>query len=231
MSSTGKLEGCALVTGANRGTGLAIASRLEAAGMTVWRLHRAVTGHPNEIVVDLADAAAVDRAVRKVAADRLDLLVINAVERYLCPVAELDIEEWNRAFGINVTSTLVAIRAALPALRAARGTIVLMGSHAGSRFFEHGAAYAASKAALKAICEVLLLEERPHGVRTSLVSPGAIANLEDDDSAYKMSTDSVAQFVAWLAAVPGDTVVGEIELRPSMLPPPAVVGLDRLRAV
>lgn len=223
----------ALVTGANRGTGLAIATRLEQAGMSVWRLNRTATGHEREIVVDLSDVDGVGAAVEAVVerAGRLDLVVHNAVERYFASVAAFDTVEWEHALTVNLTSVLVAIRAALPALRASRGQIVLMGSHAGTHFFEQGASYCATKAALKAVCEVLLLEERPHGVRTTLVSPGAIANLDGDHSEFKMSTDSVAAFVAWLAVAPTDAVAGEIELRPSALPAPLVTGLDRLQAV
>ncbi|MET8759448.1 SDR family NAD(P)-dependent oxidoreductase [Lentzea sp. NPDC004782] len=223
----------ALVTGANRGTGFAIATRLEEAGMSVWRLNRTATGHEREIVVDLSDVDGVESAVGRVVdrAGRLDLLVPNAVDRYFAPVAEFDTKEWEQALTVNLTSVLVAVRAALPALRASRGQIVLMGSHAGTRFFEQGVSYCATKAALKAVCEVLLLEERPRGVRTSLVSPGAIANLDGDRSEFKMSTDSVAAHVAWLATAPRDAVVGEIELRPSELPVPLLTGLDRLQAV
>lgn len=234
MSSANALDGkVGVVTGANRGTGLAIADRLERAGMLVWRLNRTPSGHPRELVVDLADLAVVDAAIRTTinASGRLDLLVPNAVDRYFASVAEFELDRWERAVAVNLTSVLVAIRAALSALRATRGSIVLMGSHAGTRFFEDGASYCATKAALKALCEVLLLEERPHGVRTMLVNPGAIANLSDDDSTFKMSTESVAALVEWLTSVPGDTVVGEVEVRPAVLPAPLVTGLDRLQAV
>jgi NADP-dependent 3-hydroxy acid dehydrogenase YdfG len=226
--------GTALVTGANRGTGLAIAEHLESAGMRVWRVNRTGAARDRELSCDLSDLAAVDRVVREAcaAADgRLDVFVANAVDRYFAPVAELDAERWSRALTVNLSSIVVAVRAALPALRAARGTIALMGSHAGSRFFETGASYCASKAALKAVCEVLLLEERRNGVRTCLVSPGAIANEEGDRSAFKMTTDSVAGLVEWIVSAPADLAVGEIELRPAALAPAAPVGLDRLQSV
>jgi NADP-dependent 3-hydroxy acid dehydrogenase YdfG len=69
-------------------------------------------------------------------------------------------------------------------------------------------------------------------VRTTLVSPGAIANLPGDDSPLKMTASSVAEAVRWVLEAPKDLVVGELELRPSRLTDtPAVSGLDRLQSV
>lgn len=225
----------ALVTGANRGTGLAIARRLEGAGMSVWQLNRTVSAAGRrQIQCDLSDLGAVQRSVRRAideAGGRLHVLVANAVERYLAPIADMDPDRWSHALTVNLGSIMETLRTALPALRAAHGTVILIGSHAGSRFFEGGASYCASKAALKAVCEVMLLEERCNGVRTCLVSPGAIANQDDDPGQFKMATDSVASLVEYLALAPADVAVGEVELRPSALPPQTVTGLDRLQAV
>jgi 3-oxoacyl-[acyl-carrier protein] reductase len=225
----------ALVTGANRGTGLAIARRLEGAGMSVWQLNRTVSAAGRrQIQCDLSDPGAVRRSVQHAideAGGRLDVFVANAVERYFSPIADAESSRWSHALAVNLGSIVEALRTALPALRAAHGTVVLMGSHAGSRFFEGGACYCASKAALKAVCEVMLLEERRNGVRTCLVSPGAIANQDGDPGLFKMATDSVAGLVEYLALAPADVAVGEVELRPSALPPQTVTGIDRLQAV
>jgi NAD(P)-dependent dehydrogenase (short-subunit alcohol dehydrogenase family) len=229
----GQPERVAVVTGANRGTGRAIAAELAGAGMQVWELNRKSSGSPTEIICDLAEpaefAAAVAQVLERV--DRLDALVTNAVDRYFAPVAEVDLRCWNAALTVNLTSIVAIVQQTLPLLRRSRGTIVLMGSHAGTRFFEGGLSYCATKAALKALCEVLLLEERPYGVRTSLVSPGAIANEDGDRSPMKMTTGSVAKVVRDLVLNPYDVAVGEIELRPALLGPPVVAGLDRLQSV
>jgi NAD(P)-dependent dehydrogenase (short-subunit alcohol dehydrogenase family) len=133
---------------------------------------------------------------------------------------------------VNLIAPFRLTQATLPLLRRTGGVLVFMGSHAGTRFFEGGAAYCATKAALKALVEVLLLEERPQGVRTVLVSPGAIANRAYDDSVMKMSVQSVGRFVAKLITeVPSDIAVGEIEIRPARLASPTVTGLDRLQSV
>ncbi|KOV67889.1 SDR family NAD(P)-dependent oxidoreductase [Streptomyces sp. MMG1121] len=225
-----------LVTGANRGTGRAVAEELHAAGWRVWNLGRTPAEMPwiENVHCDLRHPADVAPAVRQVTelAGGLDAVVANGVERALGELATLPLEDWRAAVDINLTSVIALVQAALPALRARGGRIVLMGSHAGTRFFEGGAAYCATKAALKAVAEVLLLEERRNGVCTTLVSPGAIANLPDDTSPLKMATASVAKAVLWVLQAPGDTVVGEVELRPARLPDQApVTGLDRLQAV
>jgi NAD(P)-dependent dehydrogenase (short-subunit alcohol dehydrogenase family) len=118
----------------------------------------------------------------------------------------------------------------LPAIRASAGSYVVMGSHAGIRFFEGGAAYSATKAALKALVETLLLEERAHGVRATLVNAGAIANRHGDDVPYKMSP--AAHWVGALVQDQArDLAVGEVEIRPARLPAPQVAGLAPLQHV
>ncbi|MGW4905315.1 SDR family oxidoreductase [Streptomyces sp. NPDC004270] len=225
-----------LVTGANRGTGRAIAEELHTAGWRVWALGRTRADLPwlGHAHCDLRRPEDVGPAVTRVAAlaGGLDAVVANGVERALGEIASLPIGRWREAVDVNLTSVVALVQAALPHLRTRGGRIVLMGSHAGTRFFEGGAAYCATKAALKAIAEVLLMEERGNGVGTTLVSPGAIANLPGDASPLKMATSSVAEAVAWVLGAPADTVVGEIELRPARLPARApVTGLDRLQAV
>lgn len=227
--------GDVIVTGANRGTGFAIADALSAAGWRVWGLNRTPAGVPwmREIPCDLSRADEVAAAVATVvgAAGGVDAVVTNAVTRSLGRIATLEPRQWREALDVNLTSSLFLIQACLPSLRERRGRIVLMGSHAGSRFFEGGACYCATKAALKALAEVLLLEERPNGVRTTLVSPGAIANEAGDDSPHKLSVGSVGEAVRWVLEAPDDSVVGELEIRPARLPSPSVTGLDRLLAV
>lgn len=225
-----------LVTGANRGTGKAVAEELRAAGWRVWALGRTPVDLPGveNVHCDLGRPQDVGPAVQRLAASagRLDAVVANGVERAMGDLATLPLERWQEAVDVNLTSVIALVQAALPQLRAHSGRIVLMGSHAGTRFFEGGAAYCATKAALKAIAEVLLLEERRNGVKTTLVSPGAIANLPGDTSPLKMTTSSVAKTVRWVLEAPGDTVVGEVELRPARLPDRVpVTGLDRLQAV
>jgi 3-oxoacyl-[acyl-carrier protein] reductase len=223
----------ALVTGTNRGCGHAIAEQLHACGYRVRSLNRTLVGQEwlGERKCDIADPAALAGTVADVLAEtgRLDACVANAVERVFEPIAVMSAADWDRQLAINLSSVFHLVKVTLPALRAARGVFVAMGSHAGTRPFEGGAAYSATKAGLKALVETLLLEERNNGVRACLVSPGAIANLEGDESPTKISVESVGRCVANIVtAWPTDLVVGELEIRPASLPAAAVTGIDRL---
>lgn len=224
----------ALVTGTNRGTGRAIRTRLIADGFDVRCLNRTpCADHTDPVLVDFRDGDAVQRGASAAlaGADRLDLLVLNAVTRGFGRLADLSPTDWDEAVAVNLTSVIRVTQAVLPKLRAAGGHIVIMGSHAGVRPFEEGVAYCATKAALRSVAEILLMEERQHGVRTTLLNPGAIRNFDDDFAETKMSVESVASVVSWAVATPPDTVLGEIELRPALLDPPPVTGLDRLQHV
>jgi len=223
----------ALVTGSNRGTGRAIAASLHARGYRVRSLNRTLSGEEwlGERRCDLTDPDRLAACVAEVVSEtgRLDVCVANAVDRVFLPLEQLSAKDWDRVVAINLTSVFHLIRHTLPALRGSGGLFVAMGSHAGSRFFEGGAVYSATKAALKALVETLLLEERATGVRACLVSPGAISNLDGDDSPHKMSTASVGECVAAMIDTwPRDVVVGELEIRPASPPRPPVTGIDRL---
>ncbi|MDG9701967.1 SDR family NAD(P)-dependent oxidoreductase [Streptomyces sp. DH37] len=224
----------ALLTGTNRGTGRAIAAALHGRGYRVRSLNRTLGGEDwlGERECDLSDPPRLAGAVADVLAEtgRLDVCVANAVDRgVLLPLEALPDQDWDRLVAVNLTSVFRLIKAVLPALRRSEGLFVAMGSHAGSRYFEGGAAYSATKAALKALVETLLLEERGNGVRACLFSPGAVANLDGDESPHKMSTASVAECVATVVdSWPHDLVAGEIEIRPASPPNPPVTGIDRL---
>lgn len=224
----------AVITGSNRATGYAIAEALHADGWRLVSINRTLHGAEwlNEHRCDLADTREVMDVVRRISAehDKIDAFIPTSASRGIAPIENLGVEELDNSIRVNFTSIVHSIRLLLPVLRRSRGQIVVIGSHAGSRFFEGGAAYSSTKAALKALVEILLLEERPNGVRSTLLSPGAIANFEWDNCQYKMRTDSVAQCVrTLLSSLPDDIAVGEVEIRPARLPNPEVSGLDRLQ--
>ncbi|MGA8117021.1 MAG: SDR family NAD(P)-dependent oxidoreductase [Actinocatenispora sp.] len=226
----------ALVTGTNRGSGRGIATELRRRGYRVYSLNRTLAGQDwlNEQRCDLADPGQIRVAVERALAEagRLDVLVSNAVDRVIAPIDTMADEVWERQLSVNLSANFHLVRAALPALRDSGGIAVFMGSHAGTRFFEGGVAYSATKAAMKAFVETLLLEERRNGVRACLVSPGAIANLDGDASPHKITAESVGWCVGSLVdALPSDMVVGEIEIRPANPPRPPVTGIARLMHV
>lgn len=223
----------ALITGTNRGSGRGIAQNLRDRGYRIFSLNRTLSHEEwlHEIPCDLAVPEQIHTGVSQVLAEAgsLDVCISNAVSRILTPIAQMDVATWEQQIAVNLTANLHLVQATLPTIRKARGMFVFMGSHAGASFFEGGAGYSTTKAALKAFVETLLLEERPHGVRACLVSPGAIANLDGDESRHKISTDSIGRCVASLIeSLPDDLAVGEIEIRPANPLRSPVTGIERL---
>lgn len=126
-----------------------------------------------ELVFDVTDVDAVARAVGSV--ETLDALVANAGIAIAAPLEYLTPEELERQLDVNVVGQLRVAQAALPALRRARGRIVLMGSIGGRSALPFLGAYAMSKFALEAMADTLRLELAPWGMHIAIVEPGTIA--------------------------------------------------------
>jgi 3-oxoacyl-[acyl-carrier protein] reductase len=222
-----------LVTGAGRGTGYAIARAFHERGWSVASLNRTPRGEGwlGELECDVADREAVRAAVPRAieALGGLDVLVANAAVRRLGRIGELSDADWDASVATNLSGVFAVVGAALPALVRSRGCVVVLGSQAGAECFEGGAAYCATKAALKALVEVLLLERRHDGVRATLVVPGAIANRDGDGSAHKLDPARVAEVVVRVATLPADCVVREVAVDPTAPLRPPYAGIERLQ--
>ena len=126
-----------------------------------------------EVLLDVTDADAIASAAARV--ERLDGLVDNAGIAVASPLEHLPLEELRRQLEVNVVGQLAVTQAFLPALRAARGRIVVIGSIAGKSALPFLGAYAMSKHALEAMADSLRVELAPDGIHVSLVEPGTIA--------------------------------------------------------
>jgi NAD(P)-dependent dehydrogenase (short-subunit alcohol dehydrogenase family) len=163
-----------LVTGASSGIGAACASRLAASGWEVYAAVRTPGDAPaetTEVLLDVTDP----EAIASLSFDRLDALVNNAGIAIAAPLEDLPIDELRRQLEVNVVGQLAVTKRLLPALRAARGRIVIVGSIAGRSALPFLGAYAISKFALEAMADALRLELAPDGIEVSLVEPGTIA--------------------------------------------------------
>lgn len=216
-----------LLTGAGSGIGRELARRLRDRGDELWLVVRDPAKVTEELpdahvlVADLADAQAVARLDLP---DRLDSLVHVAGLVELGPVAELDAAAWTDQLAVNLVAPALLTRAALPALRVSRGTVVLVNSGAGLRANPGWAAYAASKFGLRALADALRAEEREHGVRVTSVFPGRTATPMQEkvhrqegkeyDGSDWIRPGTVADAIVSVLDLPADATVPEVSISP-----------------
>ncbi|ANH40352.1 3-oxoacyl-[acyl-carrier-protein] reductase FabG [Nocardioides dokdonensis FR1436] len=224
--------GTHLITGAGSGIGAVLAERLHARGEQLWLLARsaeratelaAAFPGAHTVVADLADPSAVEALGDRLPA-RLDSLVHAGGVVELGTVAELSAAAWVEQVSVNLVAPAVLTRLALPALRAARGTVVLVNSGAGLHAHPQWSAYAASKHGLKALADSLRAEEAGHGVRVTTIYPGRTATAmqekvhaqegKDYDPAAWIDPGTVADAVLHVLDLPGDAVLSDLTLRP-----------------
>lgn len=217
----------AVITGASRGIGRAIALRLAAdhhivaaarspAGLDTLAAEIAAAGGTcTPVAVDVADPPAVARAFAGLDAE---VLVNNAGVGVIKPLLETTPEEWHRQVDVNFNALYHVTRAVLPGMVArGRGHVVIIGSIAGRSAFAGGAAYTGTKHAVMAFAECLMLEVRDHGVKVSVVSPGGVATeFGGGDPAAKgwaLRPEDVAASVAHVLETPPNVLVHRVEVR------------------
>jgi NADP-dependent 3-hydroxy acid dehydrogenase YdfG len=217
----------ALITGASRGIGAAIATALApthtlllagrpspALSATAERLDATT------LPLDLTDTDAMPTATAAVG--ELDVLVHNAGVSFPGRVAESTVDEWRTTFDINVLGAVALTLALLPALRRAHGQVVFINSGAGRNASLGMASYSASKFALRAFADSL--RESEPTLRVTTVYPGrtdtdmqrelVAAEGGEYEPGRFLKPDTVAEVVARAVATPPDGHVHEVVIRP-----------------
>ena len=221
----------ALVTGASRGIGAAVARSLAGAGAHLGLASRSGDdlGLPNVVAqpADVRDPAAME-AIATATAERfggIDILVVNAGVGAYGPFLDLPMEQLEEMIDVNVKGALYAVRAALPyLLQSDAADIVTLASEAGRRGLPLEAVYSASKFAQVGLTRALDHELREHGVRCTNVCPGGVATdfamgrgrtRDMPELAGMMSPDDVADVVMFVLTRPHNHRILEIALRPA----------------
>lgn len=170
----------------------------------------------------------VDTAVRLY--ERIDVLVNNAGLMPHSPLERLKIDEWNQMIDVNIKGVLYGIAAALPHMTAQKsGHIINVSSVAGHKIGPNGVVYSATKHAVRVISEGLRQEIKPYNMRTTVISPGAVAtelpnSITEPDilegihkfyEQYAIPADSFARAVAFAISQPDDVDINEILFRPT----------------
>lgn len=215
----------AVVTGASRGIGRAIALRLApthdivALARSKSALEEVVGdvrrsgGSGRSVVVDLRDPTAIATALEGVQAD---VVVNNAGLGPIKPLTELTPDQWQAMVDVNFNALYHVTRALLPGMIERRhGHVIVIGSISGRSAFIGGTCYAATKHAAAAFVECLNLEVRQHGVKVSIVNPGSVATefSEKNDPSWMLSPEEVAESVAHVVNTPPDVLVHSLEIR------------------
>lgn len=233
-----------VITGASSGLGETTARHLAALGGRLVlgarrtdRLDKLVAeitaagGQAIAVTTDVARREQVEALVAKGEQHfgRIDVMINNAGIMPLAPMIKTKVDEWDRMIDINIKGVLYGVAAVLPRFTAqGSGHIINLASVAGIKVFAGmGTVYSATKFAVRALSEGLRTEA-PEGVRTTIISPGAVdSELKTHSSdaetsaavqawyeANQIPADSVARAIAYAIEQPGNVDVSEIVLRP-----------------
>jgi NAD(P)-dependent dehydrogenase (short-subunit alcohol dehydrogenase family) len=229
----------AVITGAGRGIGAAIAAKLAHLGATVVLCGRTrgplqstadaiskAGGQAQALPCDVTDLRSLEAAAAHVAETlrRIDILVNNAAVRgFEGPLHQLAPESWDQVLNTNLRGVYYGIRAFAPMMiRARAGHIINISSLAGKNALPNGAAYAASKWGLNGLSYSVAEELRTHNIRVSVVCPGSVdtelSPHAGKDKSTMLQPDDVAHAVAMLVTQAPQSFVSEILLRPTQKP-------------
>ena len=227
----------AIVTGASRGIGKAIAMALGNEKMRLALLARstdqlqevvdhirAAGGEAIAVPCDLMNSDAIKASLSEVFRqfDSLDVLINNAGIFLEKPIAEIKLEEWDRVLRTNLTASFLICQSAFLKMKDRRsGRIIAIASSASTQGFIHQAGYCASKHGLLGFMRCLSIEARPHNVHVHTICPGGVRTdlLKGTYMGERVSQgaiiepENIADLVLFLVRQPGNIDIPEISLK------------------
>ncbi|WP_257349347.1 SDR family oxidoreductase [Pseudalkalibacillus decolorationis] len=225
----------AIVTGASRGAGKAIAARLttEGAKLAIIGSTEQIHESAKELIENGADVLSIQadvsneqqvKAAFKQTLDhygQVDLLVNNAGLGFFKPTEETTLDEWQHVFAVNVQGVFLCTKEILPFMKEKKtGTIITISSDVGRRTIANAAAYTSSKYAVQGFIGSVAQEVQKYGIRAGTINPGAIdtffANSRQGESHKEdwLKVNDIAEAVCYMASAPKHMVVDEIMLHP-----------------
>jgi 3-oxoacyl-[acyl-carrier protein] reductase len=229
----------AVITGAGRGIGAAIARKLAQMGALVVMCGRQSAplestaaailkagGQAHAAECDVRDLRSVESLAARVEREfgRTDILVNNAgVGSFSGPLHELPPDSWEQVMNTNLRGVYYGIRSFAPMMiHARRGHIINISSLAGKNALPNGAAYAASKWGLNGLSYSVAEELRAYNIRVSVVCPGSVhtelSPHQGKDPKKMLQPEDVAHVVAMLLTQEQQSFVSEVLLRPTLKP-------------
>jgi 3-oxoacyl-[acyl-carrier protein] reductase len=228
-------EKVAIVTGASRGIGRAIATILASEGVYVAATARSeerlrqlqhdiesAGGLVHSIVADLEDPSSAQYIVSQTITKfgRLDILVNNAGIAVQSPLLETSTEQWDQIMAINARAPFLLCKEAIPYMRTVGGgTIIQIVSVIGVKGYVNQGAYTASKHALMGMSKVLAQEVQPDNIRVHTILPGGVATdmiaevRPDLKKSELMAPEDIADIVFFLLTHRGNAVIDDIHVR------------------
>jgi 3-oxoacyl-[acyl-carrier protein] reductase len=228
----------AIITGAGRGIGRAVAlglarqganvvvtartkSEIERVKFEVEQLGRRALAIPADVANEFDAGTVCAEAVREFGG--IDILVNNAGIGKFAKVAELPVEDFDRMWSVNMRGVFLFTRAALPVMSKQRsGDIINIASLAGRNAFVGGAGYAATKWALIGFARCLMLEVREYDIRVMTICPGSVDTTFGGPSAAPPGSrsgiptaDDIAAAAIDTLLMPRHVMVSEVDIRPT----------------
>lgn len=239
MNKEGPLRGkVALVTGASRGIGFAVARRLAQLGAAIalcardqQKLERAAKDIEGEgakvcaIQADISRSTEIPGLVELVekSLGPIEVLVNNAGVGYFAPIQDASEDAWDSVLNTNLKAVFMLSKAVAPGMiRRQSGHIINIASLAGKNAFAKGGIYCASKWGLMGLTECMAEDLRMYGIRVSAVCPGSVATdfspHGGKDPRKMLQPEDIAHAVEMLVSQAPQSFISEILLRPTQKP-------------